>query len=129
MKYLVSLNGKQYEVIVEHHTANVTNVTSLAPENFQEETCSRSEIQTEHSCPSNKHFPENGTAVTAPLPGTITKLNVTKGQNIKRGEVLCTLEAMKMENEITAPAGGIIVKTEVQQGSAVQTDDILVVIG
>ena len=29
MKYLVSLNGKQYEVIVEHHTANVTNVTSF----------------------------------------------------------------------------------------------------
>ena len=32
MKYLVSLNGKQYEVIVEHHTANVTNVTPFVPE-------------------------------------------------------------------------------------------------
>ena len=65
----------------------------------------------------------------APLPGTITKLNVKNGQNIKRGEILCILEAMKMENEIIAPADGTIIKTEVQQGSAVQTDDILVVIG
>ena len=63
------------------------------------------------------------------MPGTITKLNVKNGQNIKRGEILCILEAMKMENEIIAPADGTIIKTEVQQGSAVQTDDILVVIG
>lgn len=56
-------------------------------------------------------------------------MNVKNGQNIKRGEILCILEAMKMENEIIAPADGTIIKTEVQQGSAVQTDDILVVIG
>ena len=62
-------------------------------------------------------------------PGTITNLNVKNGKNIKRGEILCILEAMKMENEIIAPADGTILKTEVQQGSAVQTDDILVVIG
>ena len=38
MKYLVSLNGKQYEVIVEHHTANVTNVTSFVPERTPKES-------------------------------------------------------------------------------------------
>lgn len=128
MKYLVSLNGKQYEVIVEHHTANVTNVTSLVPEKSQE-GASMENKQTEHPCSSIKPLPQNSAAVTAPLPGTITKLNVKNGQNIKRGEVLCILEAMKMENEITSPADGTIIKTEVQQGSAVQTDDILVVIG
>lgn len=128
MKYLVSLNGKQYEVIVEHHTANVTNVTSFIPERSQKEPSIENK-QAEHLRSSGNPLPENSTAVTAPLPGTITKLNVKNGQNIKRGEVLCILEAMKMENEIIAPADGTIIKTEVQQGSAVQTDDILVVIG
>lgn len=130
MKYLVSLNGKQYEVIVEHHTANITNTTSLATENAQEESCHCiTDKQAEHNCSAVETFPENNTAVIAPLPGTITKLNVKKGQNIKCGEVLCILEAMKMENEITSPVDGTIIKTAVQQGSAVQTDDILVVIG
>ena len=127
MKYLVSLNGKQYEVIVEHHTANVTNVTSFVPERTPKES-SIEQKQDEHLVVS-VNPPANRTAVKAPLPGTITKLNVKNGQSIKRGEILCILEAMKMENEIIAPADGTIIKTEVQQGSAVQTDDILVVIG
>lgn len=126
MKYLVSLNGKQYEVIVEHHTANVTNVTSFVPEHTPKES-SIEQKQDEHLVVSGNP-PANSTAVKAPLPGTITKLNVKNGQSIKRGEILCILEAMKMENEIIAPADGTIIKTEVQQGSAVQTDDILVVI-
>ena len=78
---------------------------------------------------SRNTLPKNSTAVKAPLPGTITKLNVKNGQNIKRGEILCILEAMKMENEIIAPTDGTIIQIEVQQGSSVQTDDILVVIG
>ena len=127
MKYLVSLNGKQYEVIVEHHTANVTNVTSFVPERTLKEPSTENK-QTD-DFPLSGPLPANSTAVKAPLPGTITKLNVKNGQNIKRGEILCILEAMKMENEIIAPADGTIIKTEVQQGSAVQTDDILVVIG
>ena len=127
MKYLVSLNGKQYEVIVEHHTANVTNVTSFVPERTPKES-SIEQKQDEHLVVSG-NLPANSTAVKAPLPRTITKLNVKNGQSIKRGEILCILEAMKMENEIIAPADGTIIKTEVQQGSAVQTDDILVVIG
>ena len=127
MKYLVSLNGKQYEVIVEHHTANVTNVTSFVSERTPKES-SIEQKQDEHLVVS-ENTPANSTAVKAPLPGTITKLNVKNGQSIKRGEILCILEAMKMENEIIAPADGTIIKTEVQQGSSVQTDDILVVSG
>ena len=128
MKYLVSLNGKQYEVIVEHHTANVTNVTSFVPERTPKESSIENK-QTNDFPLSRNTLPKNSTAVKAPLPGTITKLNVKNGQNIKRGEILCILEAMKMENEIIAPTDGTIIQIEVQQGSSVQTDDILVVIG
>ena len=47
MKYLVSLNGKQYEVIVEHHTANVTNVTPFVSERSPKES-SIEQKQAEH---------------------------------------------------------------------------------
>ena len=89
MKYLVSLNGKQYEVIVEHHTANVTNVTPFVSERSPKES-SIEQKQAEH-LGSLGNPPANSTAVKAPLPGTITKLNVKNGQNIKRGEILCIL--------------------------------------
>ena len=73
MKYLVSLNGKQYEVIVEHHTANVTNVTSFVSEQSQKEPSIENK-QTD-DFPLSGTLPANSTAVKAPLPGTITKLN------------------------------------------------------
>ena len=124
MKYLVSLNGKQYEVIVEHHTANVTNVTPFVPERSPKES-SIEQKQAEH-LGSLGNPPANSTAVKAPLPGTITKLNVKNGQNIKRGEILCILEAMKMETEIVAPADGTVSKILVKAGDSVDTGAALV---
>ena len=101
MKYLVSLNGKQYEVIVEQHTANVTNVTPFVSERSPKES-SIEQKQAEH-LGSLGNPPANSTAVKAPLPGTITKLNVKNGQNIKRGEILCILEAMKGRMKLSLP--------------------------
>jgi len=70
-----------------------------------------------------------GDAVTAPMPGTILKVNVQNGQAVKEGQVLCVLEAMKMENEILASKNGTVTQVLVQKGSSVNTGDALVVIG
>ena len=72
--------------------------------------------------------PVAGEAVKAPMPGNILKVNVAAGQSVTAGQVLCVLEAMKMENEIMAPRAGSVAQVLVQKGATVNTDDVLVVL-
>jgi len=65
-------------------------------------------------------------AVTAPLPGTVTKVLVAVGQQVKAGETVLTMEAMKMENNITAETAGTVKAILVQPGAQVQSGDALV---
>lgn len=65
-------------------------------------------------------------SVKAPMPGTIVKVNVQSGAAVKKGDVLCVLEAMKMENDICAPEDGTVATVNVQTGASVQTDEVLV---
>jgi len=74
-----------------------------------------------------KKISEEG-VITAPMAGKIISVKVKKGDTVKSGDVLCTLEAMKMENEVTAPKNGIILEVTIQEGKTVNADDILIVI-
>ena len=66
------------------------------------------------------------TTVTAPMPGTILKIEVAVGQTVKKGDTLCVLEAMKMENAIPAPEDGTVASLNVQKGASVNAGDLLV---
>ena len=66
------------------------------------------------------------TAVKAPMPGNIMKVNCKAGASVKKGDVLIVLEAMKMENDICAPQDGVVASVEVAQGATVETDALLV---
>ncbi|HCJ10528.1 MAG TPA: hypothetical protein DHW14_05125, partial [Clostridiales bacterium] len=67
-----------------------------------------------------------GERVEAPLPGTVVAVRVRPGQEVRKGEVLVVLEAMKMENEVVAPRGGIVRDVPVEKGDTVSLGDVLV---
>ncbi len=70
--------------------------------------------------------PAGANSVTSPLPGTVNKILVQEGQQIKAGDTVVILEAMKMENSITAEFGGTVKAILVQQGAQVQSGEALI---
>jgi biotin carboxyl carrier protein len=73
--------------------------------------------------------PEHGElTVRAPMPGLVVKLIANPGTQVKVGDGLVILEAMKMENEIRAPRSGIVKSVQVAQGQKVNKDQILAII-
>ena len=67
--------------------------------------------------------------VTAPLSGSVSKILVAEGDEIKAGQVLCVLEAMKRETEITAPADGTVARILVSRGESVAGGEALIELG
>ena len=69
-----------------------------------------------------------GEPVKSPMPGNIIRVEVKEGDQIKAGQLLVVLEAMKMENEILAPHDGTVAQVIVSKGSTVETDSPLIVL-
>jgi biotin carboxyl carrier protein len=68
-------------------------------------------------------------SVSAPMTGKVVRVKVKEGEQVKAGQVLCVIEAMKMENEIAAPKAGTVKEVCVYEGSSVSEGESLVVIG
>ena len=63
------------------------------------------------------------------MPGTIVNIMVKNGDQVKKGQVIAILEAMKMENEIVAPTDGTVISVDIEKGQNVNLGDSLVQIG
>jgi 3-methylcrotonyl-CoA carboxylase alpha subunit len=72
------------------------------------------------------HAGEGGDEVKAPLPGKIVAVAAKAGQGVKKGDVLLTLEAMKMEHGLKAPRDGIIAAVSAKEGAQVKEGAVLV---
>lgn len=71
--------------------------------------------------------PTGGTNLTSPMPGMVLSFKVENGAQVKENQVVMTLEAMKMENDIVAPCAGTITFVSTK-GASVNTGDVLAVI-
>lgn len=138
MKYVVTLNGKNYEVDVTETDAIVTGVTQVpvmvaaAPAVAAAPVAAPAEAPKAEEAPAAPAAPAaptaSGTQVKAPMPGSILAVKASAGQAVKAGDVIVVLEAMKMENDIVAPCDGTVKEILVTKGSTVNTDDILAII-
>ncbi|MBR5529687.1 MAG: biotin/lipoyl-binding protein [Oscillospiraceae bacterium] len=131
MTYKITLNGRTYEVEVEAGKAMLLDEYEAIVPSAPAAPVAAAPVAeaAPAAAPAPAAVTGAGEAVNAPMPGTILKVNVTQGQAVKEGDVLCILEAMKMENEIMAPKSGTITQVVTTKGASVSTGDPLVVIG
>lgn len=109
--FIVTIDGKQYEVGVEEVGATSAPTATAQPAQAKPAAAA----------------PANGTKLNAPMPGMIKKLAVANGTKVKKGDVIVVLEAMKMDNDLNAPCDGTVTFT-VSQGANVETGATLAVI-
>ncbi|MBI2657109.1 biotin/lipoyl-binding protein [Candidatus Woesearchaeota archaeon] len=124
---VVRVDGREYKVLVEE-TEEGKIIVHCEGEVYEVET--KKDI--EHSAVERlhkKHSSEEGAAeITAPLPGIIYDVKVKQGSEVKLGQSLFTLMAMKMENDITSPKDGIVKEIKVKKNDKVNKGDILAVV-
>ena len=129
-KYVVTLNGKNYEVEVEKNTAKITNTTAAAaPAAAPAPKAAPAPAPVAAPAPGPAPgpvaaAPAGGSNVTAPMPGTVLNVVAPVGTAVKAGDVILILEAMKMENDIVAPCDGTVASVAAK-GTSVNTDDVL----
>lgn len=128
-KAKVVVNGLPFEVEMQGSTLtedDLPTVTADAPAAAAPAAAPAAETP---AAPAATSGPGAGTPVKAPLPGVVTKILVSAGQAVKKGDTVVVLEAMKMENNITAEADGSITGICVSAGDSVMEGTTLITIG
>jgi len=139
-EYKYTINGNKYEVVVGDIKDNIA-VLTVNGEEYTVEMEKQPEPEkkkpvvkavapaAESSAPTaNKASVNKANAVKAPLPGVITDIKVSEGDEVKAGDTVIVLEAMKMANNLTAEKDGKVTAICVKIGESVMEDDALVVI-
>ena len=136
-KYKFTIRGNDYEVHLKDIEDNVAELdvngtiyevqihgevkTSKTPKLIRkpvEQMPGEGQIKRKESTAGHK--------ITAPLPGTILKLNVSVGDVISEGQNVLVMEAMKMENQVQSSKGGEVTAIKVNVGDSVLQDDVLI---
>ncbi len=130
MKYKVTLHGKTYEVEVEHGEAMVlSEYEAYAPAApVAAAPTAPVAAPAAATAPAAPAVTGAGEPVFAPMPGNVLRVEVAQGAQVKAGQLLLVLEAMKMENEILAPRDGTVTQIVAQKGTAVDTGSPLVML-
>lgn len=150
-QYKYKINGAQYDVTIDSISGNLAKVevngipfevemqgSTLVEDNLPtpsavaEVAASAPTVAPAveaASAPAAKGAAGAGTPVKAPLPGVVTKVLVSAGQTVKKGDNVLVLEAMKMENNITAECDGSVTGICVAAGDSVMEGTVLLTIG
>ena len=132
----VEVNGHRYSVRLSDETASepAKRISKPTPEPAVAASEAPVPVTPEEAptAPARQSQPKRaagGREVIAPLPGLIREVLVAEGDQVKKGQKIMVLEAMKMENEINADSDGTITSLLVAKGDSVQGGDPLATIG
>ena len=135
-EYKYTINGNEYEVAIGEIVENEAVVTvngeeykvAWEPEAEPEKKVVVRPVESSEASESGSANVNTNNAIKAPLPGVITSINVNVGDEVKAGDTLLVLEAMKMANNIEAEKDGKVTAICVKPGQSVMEDDALVVV-
>ena len=140
-EYKYTINGHQYEVAIGEIEENVATIVvngeeykvEWEPEAEPEKKKPvlgkpAAETADNDTADSSSAAVNTNNAIKAPLPGVITSIEVNVGDEVKAGDTVLVLEAMKMANNIEAEKDGKVTAICVKAGQSVMEDDALVVI-
>lgn len=116
--YTITVNGNVYDVTVEENGAGAVSApVAAAP--------AATAAPAPKAAAPKKSAGAGSVKVNAPMPGKILSVKAEVGQAMKKGDVVCILEAMKMENEVVAPEDGTIASIDVAAGDSVEAGAVL----
>ncbi|MCR5506015.1 MAG: biotin/lipoyl-binding protein [Bacilli bacterium] len=114
--YKIKVNGKTYKVELESIEENGASAAKVEKEAKKEEPVK-----------AVAHTGE-GQKVESPIQGSVVAIKVKPGDNVKKGDVLVIIEAMKLENEVVSPFDGVVADVLVAKGQSVAAKDVVVTI-
>ncbi|PWH19466.1 MAG: acetyl-CoA carboxylase biotin carboxyl carrier protein subunit [Anaerolineae bacterium] len=138
MKYKVKIHDKLFEVEIESLDQRPIRATvdgytyEVYP--VEEKTEKPQKRTTSGAIPSNQPTITPAKTATAnafntvksPIPGIVTRVEVMVGQEVKEGDPLCVIEAMKMKNTIRSPRSGVIKFIPIEVGKHVRHNEVLI---
>ena len=125
--FRIAVDGRGFCVQVESGTSNAAESTINVPPAVR--TPQRSAPATAPKPVSTQAASTTAageTALTAPIPGTVVRYTVSEAQQVKAGETVVVLEAMKMENILRAEKKGKVSKVNVSAGDSLAVDDVII---
>ena len=141
MKYSISIEQKQYEVEVGAISGGIAQVSvNGAPYQVHVEKQGGKAVDAPVVKPTPKPVAmptkaavpvavSGAGTIAAPIPGLIVEITVSIGDTVKAGQVVVTMEAMKMENRLITTVDGQVKEIRVHKGAHVATGDVIMIIG
>ncbi|WP_435096299.1 acetyl-CoA carboxylase biotin carboxylase subunit [Halorubrum sp. N11] len=126
-EFTVEVNGKRFEVELEERGAPAIPV----PEGGTGGSSGQQrppQAKSDDGGDDDVDIAEGGEAIEAEMQGTILSVDVDEGDEVSAGDVVCVLEAMKMENDVVAERGGAVASVHVGEGDSVDMGDVLIVL-
>jgi acetyl-CoA/propionyl-CoA carboxylase biotin carboxyl carrier protein len=125
-EFTVEVNGKRFEVNLAQHGAPAVDLEAVGAAGGGSGGDAAVPARPGSDETAGDSAGGAGEQVTAEMQGTILSVDVAEGDEVAAGDVVCVLEAMKMENDIVAERGGIVARVPIAEGDSVDMGDTLV---